>query len=137
MQLIERLRFSCRCNSYTTLCDLNDPRMIAVRGGLLTRIGASVGPNCRLCNAVYGRGLRLGELVGPHVSKNIKMSSSTKSKPTDGELVEAAVLKLGAEALSYRIVDIGINLADSAYDKVAIPIRLCHRPAPGHIKIVE
>ncbi len=46
------------------------------------------------------------------------MASTSASKPTDADLVRSAVEKVLAGRPTYNLVDIGINLADSSYDKV-------------------
>ena len=47
-----------------------------------------------------------------------RMVSSATSKPTDVDLVEASVGEILAGRSLLNLVDIGINLADSSYDKV-------------------
>lgn len=58
-----------------------------------------------------------GGTVRPAYRTYLGMSAA-KSKPTEAELVEAAVNNIKIEATSHKLIDIGINLADSSYDKV-------------------
>lgn len=50
--------------------------------------------------------------------RRAQMASTSASKPTDADLVRSAVEKVLAGRPTYNLVDIGINLADSSYDKV-------------------
>ena len=49
-----------------------------------------------------------------------RIMSLAASKPTDVDLVEVSVEKIIAGRALCNLVDIGINLADSSYDKVSI-----------------
>lgn len=65
------------------------------------------------CNG-YERSVRASEHT-----LSTRMTSSATKKPTDVELVEASVERIIGGGTPHNLVDIGINLADSSYDKVS------------------
>ena len=52
--------------------------------------------------------------------RSARMVSSAASRPTDVDLVKASVERISAGRSLFNLVDIGINLADSSYDKVRV-----------------
>lgn len=74
-------------------------------------------PERLLAEEVQGSSVRL--FGGSRSASLVRMAPSAGTKPTDGDLVQAAIGNLNSGQALYSLVDIGINLADSSYEKVS------------------
>ena len=85
---------------------------------LMQRIGASILLASTPLRPSYSKAKGQRVFFGRKQAYRNIMAPSSTVKVSDSDLVNAAVEKFSKAKANFRMVDIGINLADSSYDKV-------------------